>query len=408
MGDQNPVVNRRRLLAGGAAMAGAAGVSGASGWVAGGRRPSVWETFGAEAVPFFGSHQAGVETTPQAHAAFIGLDLRPDGRSARDTLQAVLRLWTTDAERLTQGVPALADTEPELALRPSRLTVTVGLGPTLFDRIGLSGLRPESARPLSPFPTDGLETRWAPTDLLLQICADDLMVVAHATRVLLKNVRSLTVQRWRQAGFRSARAANRDSVTARNLMGQVDGTVNPVAGTEDFAEVVWDDGSPLPWMAGGTLLVLRRIRMNLDKWDELDRSSKETVVGRRLDTGAPLTGERETDPVDVTVLRDGIPIIPANSHVALAHPHQPGERFLRRPYNYDEPPVAGETSDSGLIFAAYQRDIDTQFIPVQRRLVRSDAMNRWITAIGSAVYVIPPGIRQGQYLGEQLLGSPRS
>lgn len=400
--DEQPNLSRRRLLAGGAAVA---GVAGAAAW-AGSEytRPSGPTTFGADVVPFHGVHQAGIETPAQAHGAFIGLDLVGEsGRDVREGLQALLTLWTTDAQRLTQGVPALADTEPELALRPARLTVTVGFGPTLFDKAGLARLRPPSARPLPALPVDRLEPRWGGTDLLLQICADDPVVLAHATRVLVKNVRTLAAERWRQIGFRTARGADRDDVTARNLMGQVDGTVNPVPGTPDFADVVWDQAGPQPWMAGGTLMVLRRIRMELDAWDELDRGSRELVVGRKLDTGAPLTGQYEQDPVDVGMMRDGITVIPPNSHVALAHQRNPDERFLRRVYNYDERPAAGETSNSGLIFATYQRDIDRQFLPVQRRLAEFDAMNRWITPIGSAVYVIPPGAQPGEYLGRSLL-----
>lgn len=396
-------INRRRLLAGGAAAAGLAGAAGAASWSSAASRRRV-TAFAAETIPFYGAYQAGIETPPQSHAVFVGLDIRPDTqRSPRDALEAVLKLWTTDASRLTQGIPALADTEPELALRPARLTVTVGLGPAVFERVGLGRLRPPSARSLPVMTVDRLESRWGGTDLLLQICADDPITVAHATRVLVKNVRVLAVERWRQAGFRSARNADHDGVTMPNLMGQVDGTVNPVADTPDFSEVVWDNGRPQPWMAGGTMVVLRRIRMNLDKWDELDRASKELAIGRRLDNGAPLTGEHENDPVDVTVRRGGIPVIPPNAHVALAHPFRPGERFLRRPYNFDDPPIAGETSDSGLLFAAYQRDIDKQFLPVLRRLAEADAMNRWLTTIGSAVYVIPPGVQTGQYLGSQLL-----
>lgn len=395
-------LSRRGLLAGGAAAVAGISAAAACGVTTSAEIP---ETFGGQTVPFHGAHQAGIETTPQAHATFVGLDLRPDsGRDPAQAIPAVLRLWTTDAERLTQGIPALADTEPELALRPARLTITVGIGPAVFGRLGLERLRPPSAGQLPSLPTDRLEPRWQATDLLLQICADDRMAVAHATRVLVKNVRSLAVERWRQTGFRTARAAGPDGETTRNLMGQVDGTVNPVAGTDDFDEVVWDDGSVQPWLAGGTLMVVRRIRMNLDTWDELDRASKELAVGRRLDNGAPLTGERETDPVDTAAMRDGIPVIPPNAHIALAHPLQPGERFLRRPYNYDVPPPAGQTSDSGLIFTAYQRDIDSQFLPVQRRLAQFDALNRWTTAIGSAVYVVPPGIGPGGYLGEQLFG----
>ena len=400
--DDQPALSRRRLLAGGAAVA---GVAGAAAWAGSehGRRVAP-AAFGTDTVPFHGIHQAGIETPPQAHGTFVGLNLVPDnGRAPLGALRAVLKLWTTDAERLTQGLPALADTEPELALRPANLTVTVGFGPTLFDAVGLSRLRPPSARPLPSFGIDRLESRWSGTDLLLQMCADDPVVLAHATRVLLKNVRSLAVERWRQNGFRGARGADRDGVTARNLMGQVDGTANPMPGTPEFSRAVWDDGRIQPWMAGGTLMVLRRIRMNLDSWDALDRDSKELAVGRRLDNGAPLTGQHENDPVDLGMLRDGIPVIPRNSHVALAHQQNPDEQFLRRPYNYDDPPEAGQVSNSGLLFAAYQRDIDQQFLPAQRRLAEFDAMNRWITPIGSAVYVIPSGIQSGGYLGEQLL-----
>ncbi len=394
-------LSRRRILIGGAA---AAGVAGASVWAAAeAGRSTRPVTFGAETVPFFGEHQAGIATPPQSNAMFVGLDLVSDpARAARDVLQAVLKLWTADAQRLTQGSAALADTEPELALRPARLTVTVGFGPTLFDRVGLARLRPASAHPIPPMPTDRLEQRWGATDLMLQICADDPVVVAHASRVLVKNVRGLADERWRQLGFRTARSADPEGTTGRNLMGQVDGTVNPVAGTPDFDQVVWSDGGAQPWMAGGTMMVLRRIQMHLDAWDALDRASKELVVGRRLDNGAPLTGEKETDPVDVTVMRDGIPVIPPNAHAALAHAQQPEERLLRRPYNYDDAPAPGEVSNSGLIFVAFQRDIDRQFLPIQQRLAKSDAMNRWITAIGSAVYVIPPGVAPGGFLGSQL------
>ena len=393
-------VSRRSLLMGGAA---AVGVAGASAWAVAEARSAQQVTFGAETVPFYGAHQAGIATPQQSNATFVGLDLVPDPKRApREVLLAVLKLWTADAQRLTQGAAALADTEPELALRPARLTVTVGFGPTLFSRAGFERLKPPSAHPIPAMPTDRLEPHWGATDLMLQICADDPVVVAHASRVLVKNVRGLADERWRQLGFRTARSADPDGTTGRNLMGQVDGTVNPVAGTPDFDQVVWSDGGVQPWMADGTMMVIRRIRMHLDAWDALDRASKELVVGRRLDNGAPLTGEKESDPVDVTVLRDGIPVIPPNAHAALAHPLRPEERILRRPYNYDDPPSPGEVSNSGLIFVSYQRDVDRQFLPIQERLAKSDAMNRWITAIGSAVYVIPPGVQPGGFLGGQL------
>ncbi|UXA18676.1 Dyp-type peroxidase [Mycobacterium sp. SMC-4] len=395
-------VSRRHFFTGSAATLAAAGVAGC----APANSAVSADGFGSSVEAFHGPHQAGVATAPQAHAQFIALDLVPQpDRTARDTLGAILRLWTADAQRLTQGRPALADTEPELAERPARLTVTVGLGSTVFDRAGLGHRKPASAAELPAFRTDALDPRWCGGDLLLQLCADDPVAIAHAGRVMTKNVRSMTRQRWRQRGFRNAHGAGPAGASMRNLMGQVDGTVN-LRSADEFDRLVWDDGADQQWFAGGTVLVLRRIHAIMDTWDELSRDAKELVVGRRLANGAPLTGDNETDEPDFEAKVGGIPVIAPNSHIALARHRHDGERFLRRPYNYDDPPAPGQTTDSGLLFATYQKNPATQFVPVQERLAAADGLNPWITTIGSATFAILPGVEPGQTLGEALLAGP--
>ncbi len=189
----------------------------------------------------------------------------------------------------------------------------------------------------------------------------------------------------------------------RNLFGQVDGTANPEPGSRDFADVVW--ASDPGWLAGGTSLVLRRIRMDLDGWDKVDRSGRENTIGRRLSDGAPLTGGRETDAPDFDAVDAlGFPVINSDAHIRRAHGANPGERFVRRPYTYDETPPAGELSDVGLLFATFQADVDRQYLPVQRRLAEADLLNVWTTPVGSAVFAIPPGCGEGGYVGETLLG----
>jgi hypothetical protein len=47
--------------------------------------------------------------------------------------------------------------------------------------------------------------------------------------------------------------------------------------------------------------------------------------------------------------------------------------------------------DAGQLFAAYQADAATAFVPVQARLAETDVMNPWITHVGSAAFVVPPG-----------------
>jgi dye decolorizing peroxidase len=395
-------VSRRRLLQGGAALAGGAALGAAAVTVARGDDAAVAEpVHGADTLPFHGVHQAGVETVPQAHAWFVALDLVDGGD--RSAAVRLMRLWTDDATRLTQGGGPLADQEPELAARPARLTVTLGFGPSLFASLGLEHRRPPSLRPLPAFAVDRLDPRWGEADLLLHVAADDLVTVSHAVRVLTRDARSLATVRWVQRGFLRARGTEPAGTTPRNLLGQVDGTVNPVAGTADFARAVWIDDGPEA-LRGGSLLVLRRIRFDLDRWEEIGRSDRELVIGRRIADGAPITGGDERTPVDLEATSDGLSVVPEFAHVRRARARNPDEVFLRRGYSFDDSDAASfPGGDTGLLFCSYQADIDRQFVPVQRRLADLDLLNRWTTPVGSAVFAILPGVREGGWLGESVL-----
>ncbi|SDG16280.1 dye decolorizing peroxidase [Sinosporangium album] len=391
-------VSRRGLLAGGTAAA-ASLVATASGGRAEAEAGAV--PYGKAVEPFHGPHQAGIATTPQTYAVFLGLDLREG--TDREALVRLMRLLTDDARRLVEGRPALADTEPELAVLPAKLTITYGFGPGFFAAAKLDHQRPESLRALPPFKIDKLEKRWSGGDLLVQICCDDGVTLSHALRMIVKDVRSFASVRWTQRGFRRSPQVEAPGLTQRNLMGQLDGTVNPKPGTPDFARAIWVSEGP-EWLRGGTTLVLRRIRMELETWDAVDRVAKEFSVGRRLDTGAPLTGRAELDPPDFTRLNSlGFPVISEFSHVRRAHVADAGMRIFRRAYNYDEGLTAGGRSDVGLLFASYQADIDRQFVPIQRRLAEVDLLNEWTTPIGSAVFAIPPGCSPSGWIGDTLL-----
>lgn len=401
--------DRRRLLRTGAAALGGAGV----GWSAGSALAPVLaptETaasaatgsagtssappLGSRTVPFHGPNQAGVATAPQAHLSLLGLDLRPG--QGRLELGRLMRLLSDDAARLAQGLPALADTEPELGVNPASLTVTFGFGP------GIAGLGVPVV-PLPAFATDRLQERWGQTDLAVQICADDPLTVAHARRMILKDSRAFAVVRWIQEGFRHAAGIAGDSASTRNVLGQVDGTVNPLGTDADFDELIW---SARPGFVGGTTMVVRRIRARMDAWDKVDRSGREAAVGRRLSDGAPLTGTAEHDDPDFEATDElGLPVIDPASHIARAHARNARERFIRRPFNYVVPDAEQATGeDAGLVFIAYAADVATQFVPVQRRLAEVDRLNEWITTIGSAVYAVPPGAAEDEFVGQHLLG----
>lgn len=398
-------LSRRRLLTGGAAALGGLAVGGGvAAATAGtpsdqprGAPSNEPEALGERTVPFHGVHQAGIDTPAQAFATFVAFDL---ARGVdRPALGRLMRLLTDDAARLTGGTPALADTEPELARMPARLTVTFGFGPDLFRAAG----RPPAVEQLPGFPIDRLETRWSGGDLLLQIGADDPLTVAHAQRMLVKDTLAFASVRWVQRGFRRAAGMADDGVTHRNVMGQLDGTRNPALGSAVFDGAVWVDSGP-SWSHGGTTVVVRRIRAEMEKWDATDTVAKEFSVGRRLDTGAPLTGAEEHDAPDYARTDSlGFTVIPEHAHIARAHVQSDRQRIFRRPYNYDDGPRPDGRADTGLIFAAFQRDVGEQFLPIQRNLAESDLLNEWITPIGSAVFAVPPGCGPDGWIGESLL-----
>lgn len=397
-------VPRRNLLFGGAA-ASLGALAGAATLLPGGKDqgelpPSSMAIHGSATVPFYGVRQAGISTDAQSHANFVALELNPD--LPADRIKALLKLLTDDAARLTQGRGALADTEVELAASPARLTVTFGFGPRLVELVN-PAQKPAWLKPLPAFSVDKLRPEFNDGDLLLQICSDDPVSVAHAQRMMLKDARSFASVKWVQQGFRRAHGTENPGTTMRNLFGQVDGTANPQPDTGWHEDVVWCREEIAPWLENGTSLVIRRIEMNLDTWDELDRPGRDASVGRRMDNGAPLTGTNEHDEPDFEALNSsGFPVIEDFAHMRRARPENPVERIFRRGYNYDGQPAAGDISGSGLIFASYQADVQKQFTPIQKRLDELDMLNMWTVPTGSAVFAIPPGCAEGGFIGEQL------
>lgn len=349
---------------------------------------------------FYGKNQNGIELELQTFTNFVTLEIHPD--TDRAAFKRWMGILTDDIERLSSGKPILADAQPQLALGPARLTVTVGFGPALFSKLDIEQLRPESLKDLPSFKMDKLQDKYTGGDVLLQVSADDPIVLSHAVRALIQDSVGFASVRSTQQGFSNAQGVVPGGVRQRNLMGQVDGTDNPQFGTDDFKNLVWIEDGP-EWIRGGTILMLRRISMQLNTWDKLGRSDKEQVIGRHLDSGAPLGKQNETDPLDLNAVDErGLKVIPNFAHVRRASPQAPGERFFRRPFNYDLGTAPDGTPDVGLLWTAYQRDVSKQFLPVQRRLESFDLLSQWTTPIGSSVWGIPGGLSKGETFASRL------
>lgn len=189
-------------------------------------------------------------------------------------------------------------------------------------------------------------------------------------------------------------------------MGFKDGTDNIRAeDSEAMDQFVWVQSSDGPqWMTGGSYLIARRIQILFDVWDATSLEGQERVIGRKKLRGAPLGAKDEYDPVDLAAKTNGSPTIPADAHIRLASPdYNDGQRILRRGYSYSEPSEPGSGQiDAGLFFICFQGDPERQFIPIQRRLAASDALNHHTLHTGGAIFACPPGCKPGGFVGEGL------
>lgn len=388
----------------------AAGAAGVGAALAPGAAAAASAQATSGAVSFYGAHQAGIATPTQQYLQFVSLDLASD--AAASDLQGLLQNLSAAASLLSTGRPvgalntgelAPVDTGEALGLGPARVTITFGLGPSAFRRVGLSHMRPAPLVDLPAFSGDQLESEISGGDICIQACADDPQVAFHAAHDLIRLASPTATARWLLAGF--GRIANsRKQVTPRNLLGFKDGTDNiMVEDKQALDRFVWAGVPESPaWMRGGSYLAVRRIAIALTAWDQTGLDQQQQSIGRYKISGAPLGEKREHQPPDLRARHRGGFVIPGSAHIRLASPsNNDGQRILRRGYSYVDGLTDGEI-DTGLLFLAYNRDPRKQFIPIQRRLADGDALNAFATHIGSAVFAIPPGARPGGYVGEGL------
>ncbi|MFD7534240.1 iron uptake transporter deferrochelatase/peroxidase subunit [Streptomyces sp. NPDC059819] len=406
-------ISRRKLLGtvgavgvGGLAL-GAAGGAAAYAAVEGPDDTSPLASVGSTEVMFHGKHQAGITTPLQSTGHLIAFDLAPG--AGRKEAAALMRRWSATARALMAGEPTgSADTGVALDAGPSSLTVTFGFGHSFFDRTQLTDRRPSQLDPLPDFSSDQLDAQRSYGDLWVQIGADDALVAFHALRAIQQDAGSAAKVRWQMNGFNRTPGATAKPLTARNLMGQIDGTNNPKPTDADFDQRIFVPDTAQPaWMAGGSYAVVRRIRMLLDTWEKLPLTEQEQAVGRKKSNGAPLSGGSETTKMQLDKFGpDGKPVIALNAHARIAAPEQNGgAAMLRRAFSFHDGIAADGTPDAGLLFVAWQADPLKGFVPVQRKLDRGDALSAFLRHESSGLFAVPGGPRAGEYVGQRLLES---
>jgi len=371
--------SRRGVLTGalGGVIGLAVGAGGAAA-VTGSRPEAPAETTGAsDRVPASGTAQAGIHLprSPQRFGRLLVLDTVGTGLG-----------WMADvgARILELNDGTGSDLLPDGA---GDLTVSVGLGPRLVAAV-------DPALPgADELPLFANDDRMAPTatggDVLLSAHSSDPTVLEAVLADLAALIPD-AAPRWQQAMFRGAGEGSK----ARNPLGFMDGIVVPHRDAE-LRTNVWIPSGPL---AGGTVCVIRRLRLDTARFRTLETPQREAVIGRTLRDGSPLSGGGVDDEVDLRAKTpEGEFLVPAHAHARAAHPSFTGSALmLRRSYSFDD----GD-GDSGLVFISFQNELRV-FVATQHRLDEVDALMAFATPTASATFLMLPGFSADKPLGAEL------
>lgn len=390
-------VSRRSVLAAGAA--GAAGLAGGALWspreskpgksTTHDSKPSNSTTSSASAPPdsgivaSAGAQQAGIArpALPQAHLLFAVWALTDPGSAG----PAIGKLGGLIDQLASGAHPAVA------AFGPGGLTVTVGVGPRVVRLVdpALPG-----AAELPAFAREDLGSA-TQGDVSVQLCADNPALATAAFAVLGAFMATVGSLSWSQSG---ARAGSQPDGVSRNLVGFLDGVIVP-RGSDQLDRDVWLSGPAS--VAGGSIAVVRRIRLDVASLLSLPVEHQEQVIGRVRSTGAPLSGGAPGEDVDLNAkTASGTYLVPLDAHARRANPISLGlPLMLRRSYSYDNGP-----GDAGLMFISFQHELRT-FVATQQRMDQSDALMAYATSTASGTYLILPGRSASVKLGDSLFGA---
>ena len=344
--------------------------------------------------------------------------VRPHDDRSRDDLVAMLRTWTEAAAAMTLGQPVPGDST-SLAVPPADTGEAMGLDPPTSPSRSASARRcstsgsasrdrkPAALEPIPHLPGDLL----APGDQRRRHRACSAAPTTRRSR----STRCATWPgspaappslRWSQLGFGRTSSTTHDAGDAAQPDGlqgrhaQRQGRRRPVDGRLRVGRR--RDRPGLDARAAATSSPAAS-GCCIESWDRDFLGDQEAVIGRFKDSGAPL--DRQGRVRHPRLRRQG-------RRRRAGHPDgrprpagQPrGERrtssILRRGYSFtDGVDPRPASSTPGCSSSRYQKDPHEQFVPLQRKLGRNDALNEYIKHVSSGVWACPPGVAPRRVLG---------
>jgi putative iron-dependent peroxidase len=200
------------------------------------------------------SHTQAIVAPLTKHATFVVLTVNP---GSEDTVKGVLG----DVSDLVKNV-SFRDAS-------AALSVTVGIGSKVWDKC--TGLqRPKDLQPFKAIEGPTHTAPSTPGDLLFHIRAERRDLVFEFERQLLDRLGDAVSVVDEVVGFRY--------FDARDLLGFVDGTANPVGPAVNGSVLVTDAEDA--HCTGGSYLVIQKYLHDLKGWNKLKTEDQETIIGR--------------------------------------------------------------------------------------------------------------------------------
>jgi putative iron-dependent peroxidase len=225
-----------------------------------------------------------------AAAIFLVLTIRPGG-------EAPVRDLLSDLEDLQKAVSF----RNPLAL----LSCIAGIGSDAWDRL-CSGPRPAQLHPFKPVSGAKHNAPATPGDLLFHIRAQRFDLCFELSTIITKRLAGAVDVADEVHGFRY--------FDARDLLGFVDGTANPIG---DDAAAVAVIGAEDAAFQGGSYVIVQKYLHDLDRWNAFTVEEQEHIIGRtKLDnielSDAPashvsLNTIVDANGVEHDILRDNMP-----------------------------------------------------------------------------------------------------
>jgi putative iron-dependent peroxidase len=304
--------------------------------------------------------QAGIVPEPSENALFLILRVPDPANDGAGVAKAASQIPGLTAK--------LAKSAPR-----ARLASVVGFGPEFWDAVS-PGKRPQGLR---PFPAIGTGGRGAPAtggDVLVHILSRRPDLCFELATQIRKKLGGAAAVMEEVHGFRY--------LDSRDLTGFIDGTENPTGKKRGAAALI---GNEDPDFAGGSFAFTQRYVHDLEKWQGLPLREQEKVIGRRKRDSRELSDRAK----------------PPTAHIARVVIEEDGEELeiVRHSFPY------GTTSECGLFFIAYTRDLEIPAKMLRRMMGTSgdglsDRLMEFSRAVSGANF-FAPSVRVLRRLGSR-------